>query len=337
MKITALTMLMGVLAIAGTPFFSGYYSKDGVVAQCLGYASINPTHLLLFVLPLATAGITTFYMFRMWFLTFTGKPRDHHVYEHAHESPWTMTVPLIVLAFFAVVVSWDNKPWTPLLHPTAKAGSHLETVLQYSQPDAVLAEFGHVRADLSAEAGEESHGEHWPEVAAKPPARSERHRAHEQHFVAGLLALGISALGFVFAFVVYYRRALDPAEAREQFPKIYELLLNKWYFDALYGVMVVRPAILVARACRFFDLRAIDGLIHTLARGTVGLARADGRFDNGVVDGLVNLLGNTTYGLGSSLRNLQTGYLRSYVLFLVLAAVAIFALLSYFVALATAG
>src|SRR5205814_380361 len=111
MKITALTMLMGVLAIAGTPFFSGWYSKDAVVAQCLGYVAVNPQHALLFILPLGTAGITTFYMFRMWFMTFTGKPRDHHVHEHAHESPWTMTVPLIVLAVFAVVVSWGNRPW----------------------------------------------------------------------------------------------------------------------------------------------------------------------------------------------------------------------------------
>ena len=52
-------------------------------------------------------------MFRMWFMTFTGKPRDHHVYEHAHESPWLMTVPLIVLALFSVCVAWGRQPWNP--------------------------------------------------------------------------------------------------------------------------------------------------------------------------------------------------------------------------------
>src|SRR5205823_3715612 len=84
MKITALTMLMGVLAIAGIPAFSGWYSKDAIVAQAMGFASQHPHHVLLFLLPLLTAGLTTFYMFRMWLMTFTGKPRDHHVYEHAH-------------------------------------------------------------------------------------------------------------------------------------------------------------------------------------------------------------------------------------------------------------
>src|SRR5437870_5676887 len=104
MKITALTMLVGVLAIAGVPLFSGWYSKDAIIAQALGYALVNPRHLLLLALPLATAGITTFYMFRMWFMTFAGAPRDEHVHEHAKESPWTMTVPLIVLAACSIFV-----------------------------------------------------------------------------------------------------------------------------------------------------------------------------------------------------------------------------------------
>ena len=69
-------------------------------------------------LPLVTAGITTFYMFRMWFLTFTGKPRDQHVYEHAHESPWMMTMPLIVLAVFSVCVAWG---W-PAVRTPRRAG-----------------------------------------------------------------------------------------------------------------------------------------------------------------------------------------------------------------------
>ena len=72
MKITALTMLMGVLAIAGIPLFSGWYSKDAVLAGAHGFVTVYNQHFLLFLLPLATAGLTTFYMFRMWFMTFTG-------------------------------------------------------------------------------------------------------------------------------------------------------------------------------------------------------------------------------------------------------------------------
>src|SRR5271167_3039721 len=92
MKITALTMLSGVLAIAGTPLFTGWYSKDSILAQAMGFVMIHREHTLLFLLPLVTAGITSFYMWRMWLMTFTGKPRDQHVYDHAHESPVLMTL-----------------------------------------------------------------------------------------------------------------------------------------------------------------------------------------------------------------------------------------------------
>src|SRR4029077_319024 len=88
MPITAYTMLFGVLAIAGTPLFSGWHSKDAILAAAYGFVNVHREHLLLFVLPLVTAGITTFYMFRMWFMTFTGEPRDRQVYDHAHETPW---------------------------------------------------------------------------------------------------------------------------------------------------------------------------------------------------------------------------------------------------------
>jgi NADH-quinone oxidoreductase subunit L len=99
---------------------------------------------------------------------------------------------------------------------------------------------------------------------------------------------------------------------------------------------VVRPAIVVARWFRAFDLTVIDGVLHALARNTVRVARWDGKFDNGFVDYLVNLVGRVTYGIGSGLRPVQTGALRNYVVFLVLAAVGIFVALSYFVAMASA-
>jgi NADH-quinone oxidoreductase subunit L len=324
MKVTALTMLVGVLTIAGIPLFSGWYSKDSVIAQAAGYAYVNRQHALLFLLPLVTAGVTTFYMFRMWFMTFTGQPRDKHVYEHARESPPLMTVPLVVLAVFSVCVAWGWPVWDA-------TASELERHIHHAQPKAVLADFGHV---LDPEG---PHGETWPEVAAKEEKLSERHHAHELHTPAGMLALAMVALGIVFASAMYYYRVLDPEEAREQFPRVHAFLVNKWYFDHLYSVILVKPAMIVARAFRTVDLKGIDGVIHAVARATVAVARADGRFDNGFIDYLVNLVGRTAYSTGAWMRGLQTGYLRSYVLFLVLAAVGIFILLSYFVAMATAG
>ncbi|HEX3654631.1 MAG TPA: proton-conducting transporter membrane subunit [Pirellulales bacterium] len=110
---TAYTMLVGCLAIigAGIPFligFSGYYSKDAIIAQALSFWHHNPTHGAVFFFAAAGgASLTAFYMFRLWYLTFAGVPRDHHVYEHAHESPKVMYMPLVVLAVFALAIGWS--------------------------------------------------------------------------------------------------------------------------------------------------------------------------------------------------------------------------------------
>src|SRR5262249_18388774 len=125
---------------------------------------------------------------------------------------------------------------------------------------------------------------------AKPRVTVET-KAHEYHTRAGLLALGVVALGIIFASLLYYNRALDPADAQEQFPGLLAFLSNKWYFDDLYSVLLVRPALAVARWCRAFDLFVIDGFLHGVARATVRFAHWDGRFDAGFIDGLVNVLG----------------------------------------------
>ncbi len=321
MKITALTMLIGVLAIAGIPGFSGWFSKDAIVAQGAGFAYVHPHHALLFLLPLLTAGLTTFYMFRMWFLTFTGKPRDHHVYEHAHEAPRTMTVPLIVLAVFSVCVAW-GWPFFSSHPPFINAeSSWLEHQIHHAQPAAVQAEFG-----TTGVRG----GEVWLAPNAKPVEENVRLQALEFHEMAGNLALLMVLIGFSFAWLMYYRRVLDPAEGEAQFPGVARFLQHKWYFDELYSVALVRPALAVAHWCRNIDLKGIDWLLDNSAYATVRVAKGGGRFDNGVIDGLVNLTADVAQGVGAWFRRWQTGYLRSYVLFLVMAAVGIYIVLSFF-------
>ncbi|MCS7045131.1 MAG: NADH-quinone oxidoreductase subunit L [Gemmataceae bacterium] len=310
MKITALTMLMGVLAIAGVPLFSGWYSKDAIVASAMGFwlADGNRHHALLFVLPLLTAGITTFYMFRMWFLTFTGKPRDEHVYEHASESPYLMTVPLIILAVFSVCVAWpvsnEEGETLPFVLLDAEA-SWLEHQIHHAQPASVGADFdGHVGMPASL--------------------------TKAKHQEAGLLALGMVIIGMAFALITYYWGFLDPQESKEQFPGVHRFLTHKWYFDELYSVFFVRPALVVAGWCKNFDLKAIDGVIHAVARFGVRTSKESGWTDNRIVDGLVNLLANVWWAVGAWLRHVQTGYLRSYVLFLALAAAGIWIVLRSF-------
>ena len=112
---TAGTMLVGCLAIAGAGIplvvgLSGYYSKDGILAQALSFKQANPLYGYFFWIAAGGAAITAFYMFRLWYMTFAGEPRDEHVYHHAHESPWVMVGPLVVLAFFAIVAGWTLTP-----------------------------------------------------------------------------------------------------------------------------------------------------------------------------------------------------------------------------------
>ena len=103
--------------------FSGYYSKDSIIAQTLSFGQHNPVHWLLFFAAAGGAAITAFYMFRLWYMTFTGKPRDHHVYDHAHESPKVMYVPLVILAVFAFGIGWPMWGLTNLLEQARPAGT----------------------------------------------------------------------------------------------------------------------------------------------------------------------------------------------------------------------
>jgi NADH-quinone oxidoreductase subunit L len=308
MKITAVTMLIGVLTIMGFPLFSGWYSKDMIIAQALGYFQVHREHILLFALPLLTAGLTAFYMFRMWFLTFTGQPRDEHVYEHAHESPRWMTVPLIVLAVFSVCVSWGSPVWSA---EESYLGGH-HGLLEMSRPEPELKSLQLLDEKLDA-------------------------AVHESHTTAEICALAAGGLGFLFAGLLYYWRVLSPADAVAQFASLHRFLWHKWYFDELYSAILVRPALVAAYWCRAFDAHVIDRIIDNTARATTKLSRWDGLFDYAIVDGLVNLTGRVVFACGAWLRRIQTGYIRSYVLFLVLAAVGIFYLLAYFFNLAKAG
>jgi NADH-quinone oxidoreductase subunit L len=319
MKVTALTMLIGVLAISGIPLFSGWYSKDGILAQAYGFALVR-NHFLLFLLPLVTAGLTAFYMFRLWLMTFAGKPRDEHLYECAHESPWVMTAPLIVLAFFSVVVAWGWPMWD------AEA-SVLEHTIHHSMPTSVMADYGMVSL-VDQPPGEPLT---WYPGKVQSEATNTRLQAHQNHAFVGNLALGLVLIGITFAFLLYYLGALDPVEAKEQFPGVHRFLWHKWYFDELYSALLVRPALAVAGWFRSFDTKVIDGTVDGTARAAVKLSWGSGRFDFGIVDGLVNLTARVFYATGAWLRNVQTGYLRSYVLFLVVAAVGIWVILVYLV------
>lgn len=308
MPITALTMLVGVIAISGLAIpglsiagekiaFSGYHSKDAIVATALAFRQINPAHFLLFFVPLATAGITAFYMFRLWFFTFAGQPRDHHVYEHASESPAVMTVPLIVLSVFAIGVAFGGEE------------GPLYKLLSHSEPAGVAA--GVV-------------------AAAGGIALPGHHAIHAVHADAGTLALLAAFSGLVIAFLLYGLRVVNPADIARQLRGLHRFLVEKWQFDNLYDAAFVRPTLIVSRWFAAFDRVVIDGFLHALTYATIDVARLDRRFDEGVIDGLVNVVGEGIFAAGRSLRVIQTGSLRQYVMFIAIGVVALFMLLLMF-------
>jgi NADH-quinone oxidoreductase subunit L len=310
---TAYTMLIGCLAIsgAGIPFvigFSGYYSKDAILEQAFSFWQYNNSAVagIFFWLAAAGAAITAFYMFRLWYMTFAGQPRDEHRFEHAHESPRVMYVPLVILAFFATTIAWKTPAFFGL------GNFHLTGLLETARPDGLHGVMNGLITSLS-----------WPDEHAS--------HAWAIRLPVTLLAFSTAMLGIILATVFYLVRWLSADEVRDSVPKAHRFLVNKWYFDELYDVVFVKPAHMIGSVVTFIDRRVIDGLVHLAASVTRMISVFWDRFtDQAIVDGTVNLLAAWTHRLGLALRNIQTGRIRQYVMFIVVGAVALFLVISFF-------
>lgn len=304
---TSGTMLIGCLAIAGAgiPFvigLSGYYSKDAILEQALSFGRTNGgLGMLFFYFTAGGAAITAFYMFRLWYMTFAGEPRNKERYDHAHESPKVMYVPLVILSVFAIGVAW--KPFFTDLN--------LVGLLEQARPAGTLPAENAVLLNLSWPNEHDSHAS-----AIKVPAT--------------WVAFGTALAGFLLATVFYGVRRLNPDDVRRQFKPIHSFLINKWWFDELYQWMFIWPTHVMSRLIAGFDRWVIDSLIHSCAWTVRVFSVAWDRVaDQGIVDGFANSLASVTYSIGSSLRGLQTGSLRQYVLFIVGGTVLLFAAVSF--------
>jgi NADH-quinone oxidoreductase subunit L len=329
MPVTFVTMLIATLAISGVPFFAGFYSKDAILASALAFGMEHPAHMVPFILGISAAGITAFYMFRLIFLTFTGKPRVQEKYDHAHESPWVMTVPLMILAVLSVIGAGWKGP---------SDGWFARFAAPYDIP-AIVAEFaGPAHADAMPEmayemaAGPEAAATHeTPAVhrvegtapgtvhgtgpAAEHAAGGPHDIHHLAHQRAMLMSIIVAGLGILLSWLTYVVRLIKAERVQAALPGVHHVLQKMYFFDDFYAATVYRGLLAWNALCAAFDRYVIDGVVNGSGYLTRILSWLAGRFDNLVVDGLVNGVAAVFQAAGEGLRRIQTGRLQTYLVY----------------------
>lgn len=258
MKITGATFLIAALSISGIWPFSGFYSKDEILL-----AIYNSGNLFIYVIATFVAFLTSFYMFRLFFLAFTGDSRSND--KHIHESPYVMTVPLIVLAFLSII-----------------SGKLFATNSFFSK----LMGF---------------------------------HEHIEENHIVVIISISVAVSGIFLSWLMYSKKLISASRIASVFKPVYILLYNKYYFDELYNICIVKPLIKFTEYLAKFDLKIIDGGVNYSARFTVFISRLKALFDSIIVDGAVNLVSNITRKTGNSLRFVQTGFVQNYMLVMFIA------------------
>ena len=251
MPVTYWTCLIGALALSGFPGLSGFFSKD-IIIEAIRHSDTEG-HLYAYWCVLIGVFVTALYSFRLVFMTFHGRERmDEHTREHLHESPWVVTLPLIALAIPAIAIGWLTVG--PVLFGDFFTGSLAQA------PDGPLAVLG---AEFHGPAAFVMH-------AVKSPAL--------------YLALG----GIFTAWFLYLKRPELPERIAAKIPRLYRLLVNKYYFD-------------------WFN----ENVVAAGARGFgTGLWK---RGDETVIDGfLVNGSARVIGALAAAVRHVQSGYLYHY-------------------------
>jgi len=269
---TAKTMLAATLAISGAPLLSGFFSKDDILWQTFASPYGNK---VLWSVALVTAGLTAFYMFRLFFMTFSGPSRvPHEVEHHIHESPPVMTVPLICLAVGAVGAGFVGWP----------------KVLGGSNPF-----------------------EHFLEpVFANPAIEAAAEHTWSLEFSLMLLSVAIAAAGFYLAYRWYVERPEVPDRLAASAGPAYQIVLDKYYVDELYDALFVNRAKDVGNALAAFDLGVVDGGVNGVGWWTRLTAEGSRLWDIWVIDGLVNVTAFAVKVLSYPARILQTGLVQSY-------------------------
>lgn len=295
LPITFVAMLVATMAIAGVPGLSGFVSKDKLLVSALAFGYyMHPEHLLIPILGFATAGLTAFYMFRLIFMTFFGEPHDHHHYEEAHEVPWYMWLPLVILASLSLSVLFSGSLTGGLLgnadYVLGAANKWFETLIV---------------APGASGAGHSEHGlAHYEHIAHTPGM-----------ILSVILALG----GILFSYLVFGAKKISADKLESMWPRFVQKAIdNLYFFDWFYIKVVIQKGLMpLCSWFAHFDDAVIDqGIVDGTKDVTMTAQRAAGVVDDVVVDGVLvdGIGGGVPTAIGASLRSLQNGRVQRYVL-----------------------
>jgi NADH-quinone oxidoreductase subunit L len=309
MPITFWTFLIGGLALSGFPIVTaGFWSKDEIFAD----AWYQWTHsndilaLIVFIMLAAAAFLTAFYTMRQISLTFLGKSRTP-LAEHAHESNAFMTVPLILLAVFAVTVGWSGIPEEfPILGPLLNNNYFHHFV--GATVHETLYELGELNLI--------DHGIQTLPFEVTPLGTSL------------VVALG----GLFLGWWIYGRKPLKVGQTDplvRPLGPLYTFLNNKWYWDELYQFLFIGPTVYLSETVvyEYIDKGIIDGTLHLIARSVYKLGYYVKRFEERVISNGVDWLKDHFLAVAREFRYLQTGRIQEYVLISTLIATALIAVI----------
>ncbi len=280
MPVTFWTFLIGGFALSGFPLVTaGFWSKDEILADAFGHG-----HWAVFITLAVAALLTAFYTMRQITLTFLGEARSEAA-KHAHETPWTMTLPLAILAFFAVAFGWVGIP------------EHFPGL------GGLLPNWFHGVIYTLPEAGE----------------------GVEFSWIPLLTSLLVALGGLFLGWLVYRNLpagAEDPL--KKPLGPLHKVLQNKYYFDELYEFLFIKPAIWVSETFSYLwlDRKMIDGILHAVASVAFRLGSVFRDFiDVPIVNGFGDFIGEGTKKIGKAFRVIQTGRVQQYMLMAVVLAI----------------
>ena len=315
LPVTHLTFLLSTLALAGFPLTSGMISKESILTQAYAYWQWHDgsfVRMLPFLFCLMAAGLTAFYMFRLVIGTFYGKPRDQHAYDHAHESPKNMTIPLIVLATIGVMgagIAYPGGPGTHWFEDRAKA----EVLVGGLMTNEKIVTQESVRNAWSGT-------DHWhqlhdaPAETATAAVKHFHDLYHHAHWPTFFLATGIGLFGIAFAFYVFHFRREKTWVKKGGLMEAYQgVLLNLYYVDDFFKAVPIAFTHWLGRVCSLIDKVVVDGLVNASAVITRILAWIIGKIDYHGVDGTVRGTGEAAFMFGRKVRGLQNGRIQDYV------------------------